>query len=293
MTSLASIRTGARLNPERDLQVCYCLGRFMAATSATLAPLFFGSPHTARRGFARLGKLGLIRSFPRALPNFPAWYALTRVGYEWVIQETGAAASELCRPIRLDRTNLGMLTARNELWVSLVLSARSLPAVRLALVRPERELRRMRESGVAVVPDMHVEVQRADGALARTWFIELDAGTERLRTWEEKAAAYLAATCRPLYGSERWRVLAVVPTLRRAQSVGQAVTKAGAGTFIYITVAETLTPGRAFAPVVYRALDLAGTKALPSATTLIEGLVPIEHDGAQQQIGVQRPEVLV
>lgn len=265
---------GVRLNPERDFKLCYTLGRFGAVTVSSIAPLFFGSSHTAGRAFTRLTRLGLVRSFPRKLPCLPAWYALTRKGLAWVMQETGASESEFSVPTRLDRTNLAMLASRNELWVSLVLAARQEPRVRLALVRPERELRRLKEPDGPVVPDLQIELHRTDGSLMRTYFVELDAGHERLRTWQEKAAGYGSMLSRSLYGASRFRILAVVPSLRRARTIARAVAPTAAGALIYLAVEEQLTAGRAFAPVLRRATDLAeGSEA---STSLIEGLVEDE-----------------
>lgn len=287
--SLAQVR-GVRLNPERDLKVLYTVGRFGAVTVSSIAPLYFGSAHTAGHAFTRLTRLGLLRSFPRKLPCLPAWYAMTKTGLAWVMKETGAPESEFSVPTRLDRTNLPMRSSLNALWVSLVLACRREPRVRLALVRPERELRRLKEADVPVVPDMQVELHRTDGSLMRTYFVELDAGHERLRTWQEKARAYTSVLHRPLYGAMRFRILAVVPSVRRARTIAGAVAGTEAGALIYLAVEANLVSGQAFASVLYRATDLAKGGAAPS-TSLIKGLVEDGENPGVPQAGVNKGKV--
>lgn len=70
MTGAAQQRGGARLNLPRDIQTVYCIARMGAVTTQTIGNLFFGSPHTARHGMARLMKLHLVRTFARAAPSF-------------------------------------------------------------------------------------------------------------------------------------------------------------------------------------------------------------------------------
>lgn len=264
---------GARFNPERDGAVCYTLARFGAATCQCLAPLFWGAAPTARHGFARLLKLGLIRTFPRSVPCAPAWYALTRAGYALVQKETDAPDDELRRITRLDRANLSMLSARNDLWVSLALAARREPRVRLVRFTTEAELRRQAANRERVVPDASVALSSADGSRLKTWFIELDSGHQRLATWQEKSAQLAACQGTVLYGAAAWQVLASVPSLKRARGVARAVMAGGAGHLVFLAVAAMLTGGQAFAPAVWRAQDLACGSASSVPTSLIEGLI--------------------
>jgi hypothetical protein len=75
---------GVRLHLPRDLEIAYVLGRMGAATIADTYRLWYGSPHTARFGFGRLVRLGLIkklspRRFPRPLLVF-AYLPRRRMG---------------------------------------------------------------------------------------------------------------------------------------------------------------------------------------------------------------------
>lgn len=276
MTGRSAEPVGARLNLPRDLAVCYSLARFGAATAQCLGPLHWGAAPTARHGFARLLRLGLIRTFSRPVPCAPAWYALTREGYAFVQKETGAPDEELRRVTRLDRVNLSMLSARNDLWVSLVLAVRREPRVRLARFVTEAELRRQAANRERVVPDAMICLASADGTRQRTHLVELDSGHQRLATWQEKSAQLAACQGTVLYGASAWRVLASVPTLKRARGVARAAMAGGGGHLVFLAVADTLARGQAFAPVVWRAQDLAEGNQSSTPTTLTAGLI----DGA-------------
>lgn len=260
---------GARLHMPRDLHVAYACGRMAIATAAHIAPLFYGSPTTARVGCARLLKLGLLRTFPRDDLTKPAWYSLASEAVEWVAEQMECEPAEL-RPVSgIRRVNTVAVEMRNRLWTSAVVAARATSGqVRVARVRPEWELRRL-AAGISVVPD----VQLVFGDLAtapetlHAWAVELDAGTERTAVIAAKAEAYRSLRDRgALYGSARWQVLFIVPGIRRARSVATAVVSAGAGAFTYVAAAESLLDGRAFEPVLFLAADLAAsTDARPSA----------------------------
>ena len=84
--------SGARPQP-RDRDVSYVVGRMGVVTPYDLWPLFWGSIHTARFGFRRLLKLGLLRTFERGDPSHPAWYSLTQQGAAWVAEGSPAHSS--------------------------------------------------------------------------------------------------------------------------------------------------------------------------------------------------------
>jgi hypothetical protein len=143
------------------------------------------------------------------------------------------------------------------------------------MARPEWELRRAKEPGTRLVPDMELvlEAETDDGVVGKAWFIELDAGTERSAVWEAKAEAYSDACAGgALYGGSSWRVLAVVPSMRRARTVAAAVTRRGAGKLVFLAVQTDLEEGRALAPSLVRAeeLDALGDAAAPRRTLLGE-----------------------
>src|SRR5208283_2395495 len=111
---------GARLQMPRDLQIAYTVGRMGIVTIADTYALWYGSPHTARFGFGRLVRLGLLRSFPRTDPLAPAWYSLTPQGLEWAAEQAGCDERELRSVAGIRRMHLPSM--RNQLWTSVVLA---------------------------------------------------------------------------------------------------------------------------------------------------------------------------
>jgi hypothetical protein len=249
----------ARLNLPRDLQAMYCIGRMGAVMTASIWRLFYGSPHTARRGMARLQHLGLLRTFPRAAPSFPCWYSATPRGMLWVTNETGCPTSELRAIKTLRRINLSALATRNDFWASLILATRDESTVALHLFLTEAELRRLWASGVPIVPDALVILRhQAKEDVIAPWFIEFDSGTERLTTWREKVRAYVALhDGRLVYGVTGWEVLVLVPSIRRARNIALIARDAGAGAFIYLAVEPSLRNGAALNQLLWKAEQLA------------------------------------
>ncbi len=287
MTRLPWETRGARLHLPRDLDVAYVVGRMGTVRSLDLAPLFWKSPHTARFTFGRLVKLGLLRTFPRRSPIDPHWYALTGEAAPWVAEQMDCEETELRVVSGTRRMNLAAVSSRNRFWVSLVLSARATALSRLLLFRSEWELRRLRVQGVPVVPDAQVMIglQDGEGEHDVVWFLEFDAGTERSAVWEAKARAYLSVRDRrALYGAERWQVLAIVPSERRAQTVSEAVTRAGAGGFIFVGVEALFDEGRAIETLFWRASELAaGRGAAPRWTLVGRAEAPTPINEADQR----------
>ena len=98
--------SGARLQLPRDLEIAYAVGRMGIVTVADTYPLWYGSCHTARFGFGRLTRLGLVRSFPRDSPLSPAWFSLTARGLGWTAEESGCDERELRAVVGIRHTNL-------------------------------------------------------------------------------------------------------------------------------------------------------------------------------------------
>lgn len=279
---------GARLHLPRDRDLAYVLGRMGIATSQDVAPLFFGSVHTARFAFLRLQKLGLLESFPRKSATDPAWFTLSRDAAPWVAEAMGCDESELRTVSGITRANLSAVRARNRLWVSLVLACRAAPGTALALFRPEWELRRVR-GGQGLVPDAHVvlQVEGAGRVDELVWFVELDAGTERLAVWAKKAEAYQAARQRGLlYGERCWNVLVLVPTERRARSVARTCAESPAGALVFLATQEAVEEARALEPVLARA-DQCGRPDAPR-WTLSGQCVPIDEAAQRPRSTVER-----
>jgi hypothetical protein len=269
---------GARLHLPRDLHLAYIIGRMGVACSADVWPLLFGSRVAAKIGFARLQRLGLLRLFPRRNPSELGWYGLVPDAAPWVAEAMGCDDVELRVVHGVARMNLQAVRARNRLWVSVVQACRAVPDARVALVRPEWELRRARTPGTRLVPDAQLVLETRVGGQAAeaAWFVELDHGTERLAVWEAKARTYLdARQAGSLYGEPSWRILAIVPTARRARSVASAARRVGAGSVLWLALQEQIEEGRALGPHLWRADELGDAGPVPATAWSLIGTSPI------------------
>jgi hypothetical protein len=264
--------SGARLQMPRDLQIAYTVGRMGIVTIADTYALWYGSPHTARFGFGRLVRLGLLRSFPRTDPLAPAWYSLTPQGLEWAAEQAGCDERELRAVAGIRRMHLPSM--RNQFWTSVVLACRQLPSIHLRRFQPEWELRPLKREDMRVVPDAVVTLGGPDESQREcSWLLELDAGTERTSVWRAKAREYVELrSAGRVYGASAWRLLAVVPTARRALTVAVAITAGGAGAFSYVGVIGNLVTGRAFARVLWPCLELAKVPTTAPSACLTDGL---------------------
>jgi Replication-relaxation len=274
---------GARLHLPRDPHLAYIVGRMALATSMDTWPLLFDSRSAGKMGFARLQKLGLLRSFARPSQSDVAWYALAPDAAPWVADAMDCDLSDLRTVHGIARTNLIAVRARNRLWVATALTCRADGAARVVLVRPEWELRgESAHSGL--VPDLQMVLQAGAGDQEReaTWFVELDAGTERLAVWRAKAEAYAEAARRgALFGERAWRVLATVPRVRRARSVSAAVTAAGAGRLVWLGLQPTLEETRVLGAHLWRADELAAAPDSPPRWSLLGLETPDRDPGPQ------------
>jgi hypothetical protein len=277
--------SGARLHLPRDLEVTYVLGRMGAATVTDTYRLWFGSPHTARFGFGRLVRLGLLRSFPRQDPLSPAWFSLTTRAVEWVAEEAGCDPRELRALAGVRNFNLPALSARNRLWTSLMLACRNQPSVGIVIFQPEWELRPMKSESVPIIPDAItvLENREVTDVHPRALILEMDTGSERSAVWKSKASKYAELRGHgPLYGLADWRLVALVPSVRRACTVARAVVSGGAGAFTFLGVISALENGRAFSRVLYPAPAIAvSVTVTPSASLVDELATPISE--ADQQ----------
>lgn len=277
--------SGARLHLPRDLEVAYVIGRMGAATVTDTYRLWFGSPHTARFGFGRLVRLGLLRSFPREDPLSPAWFSLTTRAVEWVAEEAGCDPRELRALAGVRNFNLPALSARNRLWTSLILACRNQPRVGIVIFQPEWELRPMKSESVPVIPDAITVLENKDvtDVHPHAWILEMDTGSERSAVWKSKASKYAELRGRgPLYGLGDWRLVALVPSLRRAHTVAKAVVSGGSGAFTFLGVMSALEDGRAFSRVLYPATAIAASLAVAPSARLVDELAPPISEADQQ-----------
>lgn len=267
-------KKGVRLNPATDIARCYLLGRFGLATVTSLAPVLWGSPHTARASLSRLARLKLVRSFPRATPAEKKWWALTPQGRDLVLDATGCEEHELRCVTGIRRLNLAMIEQRNAVWASCIRAARRSDAIRLAVFRPEWELRRMSANLMPLVPDALLVFERRDGHGEAAVMLELDSGSERSTILRGKAEVYASLrSTAALYGAARWRVVFLVPSRRRALTVATAMVQGGAGSFTSIGLARHLQEGQVFASVLWQADELAREPQAEPRHALIEELL--------------------
>jgi len=292
MISVPWRTSGARLQLPRDLEIAYVAGRMGLVAIADVFPIWYGSPHTCRFGFGRLVRLGLLRRLPRPNVISPAWFSLTGRGLVWTAERAGCDEHEL-RTVASSRDfTLGSLSLRNRFWTSLILSSRRCPEICLDRFSPEWELRPMRPADVHVVPDAIVSLSRpvVTGERRCVWIVEVDNTTERIAVWRRKAAQYAELRSRGrLYGYPDWRLLAIVPSLRRARSVSAAVSEGGGGAFGYVGVANTLEAGQAFEPVVWLCSELANAPDAQPTVSLTEKLTePIARADQRDRSTVDR-----
>lgn len=284
--------SGARLNLPRDLEIAYAIGRMGAVTIADTYALWYGSSHTCRVGFGRLVRLGLIRSFPRTDPRAPAWFTLTRRGLEWAAEKAGCDERELKVMESLRRVNRLALATRNRLWSSIILASRRHPTVRIGRFQPEWELRPLTPEQQHLVPDamMTLVSPLPDGERQIGWAMEMDNATERAAVWKSKAEQYVSiGSARRLYGLSDWRLLASVPTNRRALTVATAITAGGAGAFSFVALSSSLEAGHAFDRLLWPCLALARTpNALPSASLIDNLVTPISEADQRGRSTVDR-----
>lgn len=285
MTSLPWRVAGARLHLPRDLEITYVVGRMGVVTIADTYPLWYGSPHTARFGFGRLSRLGLLRPLPRPDVISPGWFTLTRRGLEWAAEQAGCDERELRVVGGIRRMNLTAVGIRNRLWTSLVLACREHPLVQLFRVQPEWELRLERTDGLDIVPDVIVslENQAVTGERRCAWMIEMDGGTQRKTVLRAKADRYAALRAAPhLYGHADWRLLVLAPSVRRARTVAAAITSGGAGAFGFVGVAKDLEEGRAFERLLWSCQELARSPQAKPNASLVDTVTNPTSEADQQ-----------
>jgi hypothetical protein len=276
---------------ERDGRILYTIGRLGAVTIRDLAPLFWGSEHTARHSLGRLRTQGLIRMFGREDLSNPGWFSLTPHGAELACTATGCDSDDLRIIGSIQRRNRAALRSQNCLWVSLVLACRKTADIQGDFI-PEAELRRQKTSDVPVVPDALV-VLTPDTMAEREMgvMVEFDSGLERLPVWIRKSRSYVSLRHRPnLYGVRRWVVLAAVTSERRAHRVAEAVVAGGAGAFTFIAIENQLHRGRLLDRVLWCADRLVSAPASPSGTSLIDLITPANDPSQRTRPAAGRPE---
>ena len=78
-----------------------------------------------------------------------------------------------------------------------------------------------------LIPDGYFEI--AQDSAVKSWFLEVDQGTEALRIWQKKIDAYLrfavSGEFGKLFGQSQFKVLVIAPSDRRGESIRQIAAK--------------------------------------------------------------------
>ncbi len=166
-----------------------------------------------------------------------------------------------------------------------MLACRNQPSVGIVIFQPEWELRPMKSESVPVIPDAITVLENKDVTDARqcAWILEMDTGSERSAVWKSKASKYAELRGRgPLYGLGDWRLVALVPSVRRAHTVARAVVSGGGGAFTFLGVISALESGQAFSRVLYPAASIAGSSTVDPSVSLVDAFVTPISEADQQ-----------
>jgi hypothetical protein len=121
--------------------------------------------------------------------------------------------------------------------------------------------------GMRVIPDGYVELLTPSGIVAG--FLEVDLGHERLRVWRDKVRNYLdlafTGNFERDFKQSRFRVLVVADSLRRLDSIRQAVLPL-TDKILWFTTFESIRRDGAFAPIWTRPKGQARQSLIPSGT---------------------------
>lgn len=112
------------------------------------------------------------------------------------------------------------------------------------------------QQGFSLIPDGYVEILHPSGTLAA--FLEVDLGSEGMKVWKEKVKEYLRYALSGFFegqfGQERFRVLVIVTSERRLQSIRAVVAQATEKIFWFATV-ESIRRDGFWSPVWLRPRD--------------------------------------
>ena len=207
---------------DRDREVIQAVNDFRAMRHDQIESLLFPSKVTAQRRLRKLWEHGFLQRdwLPTVggIQTSPTIYKLDRQGAELLKAEHGYHPDDI---------RLSTVSDTGYLFLSHLLG---LSEVRLAIVQSckehdfelvrwddEKTLKadydrvRVGRESVAVLPDAYVIIQVPKGKLH--FFLEYDRGTERLKVFRRKIAAYLAylrsPKCEVRYGTTKIRVLSV------------------------------------------------------------------------------------
>jgi len=103
----------------------------------------------------------------------------------------------------------------------------------------------LRDLGLDIIPDGYIQYSIEGRTFAS--FLELDRGTEPLRRWRQKTAAYLdlafSGRYEAIFERRFFRVFVITTSVRRLEHLRREVAKDTKEIFWFTTVAEVLTQG--------------------------------------------------
>lgn len=219
----------------RDLELLASLGQFRRLTTRQIKTVvLFGSFQTASYRLNRLWQHGYVdRDFrPVALGGAPAVYRLAPRGIRALTAHRGDLVPDHLSPgASRDPLFLEHTLAVNDSLIALVTAARKVGVV-LSWSFPPKSLARLPDplkdtTELPVMPDAEISYE-TDGR-KRQAFLEVDRGTEPTSRFSGKVRGYLAYLAsgdyERRYGLPRFRLLVVVPSVRRRESLAAAVGK--------------------------------------------------------------------
>lgn len=214
----------------RDIAILKELVESRAVTTRHFAQLFFnGSDGAARKRLRLMRQAGWI-NVRTTTPGTSDLLQLTRSGYQ-LLTHYETPALEWPQVARRQRVNSSMLQHELAVMDTNCALARTSQLMGFTTIRPDRYLRpRIRSRGShhsLPYPDAHLQLE-ADTGVGH-FFLELDNGTQRLSTIQEKVQAYRDAVCVLPAGTADapaavpFRILFVCRTLQRRDNLASCM----------------------------------------------------------------------
>jgi len=176
-------------------------------------------------------------------------YALSRHGAQLLEQPFRAL------PVRTDTVLAGNVFLEHQLRINalyLQLAYRRIPLPGIQL-RHWRTFQRPISAQVSLLPDAYIELNTPTGI--RAMFLEMDLGTESLRIWKRKVAAYLQLAVSGEFLTQfqlpQFRVLVVAPSMRRLNTIRAVVAQRTSKVF-WLTTFDTCTTASLWAATWWR-----------------------------------------
>jgi hypothetical protein len=154
---------------------------------------------------------------------------------------------------RGDRARWSEAYARHQLGINAVHLALARGADTLVTFENWQRFRSVLAPDLPLIPDGYAELVARGNR--EGCFVEVDQGTETRAVWTRKAELYLRLACSGLFARifapDRFRVIVLAPTDRRARSIRAAISRVTPKLF-YISDLETINGGSLFSSVWLR-----------------------------------------